>query len=75
MVGDYISTSFNASGTATTVFAIGLPHSGATFDEGIWAPSAPLTIATATTATNAASSSSVQPLTGKSPGEAAQRSR
>src|SRR6185295_1727863 len=38
MVGDYISTSFNGAGTAGTVF-----------DEGMWAPSAPLPVtATAT---------------------------
>jgi hypothetical protein len=72
MVGDYISTSFNASGTATTVFPIGLPHTGATFDEGMWAPSAPLSVTTTTTATNAASSASVQTLTGQALDMAAQ---
>ena len=30
MVGDYISTSFNAGGTAATVFAVGLPHTAVT---------------------------------------------
>ena len=45
MVGDYISTSFNAAGTAATVFAVGLPHTGSRFDEGMWAPSAPLPVA------------------------------
>jgi hypothetical protein len=49
MVGDYISTSFNGAGTAATVFAIGLPHSGSVFDEGMWAPSAPLPVTTAAT--------------------------
>jgi hypothetical protein len=44
MVGDYISTSINASGTAATVFAIGLPHTGSTFDEGMWAPTTPLPV-------------------------------
>jgi hypothetical protein len=56
MVGDYISTSFNPSGTAATVFAIGKPHSGSVFDEGMWAPSAPLPVASAAQATQSASS-------------------
>jgi hypothetical protein len=56
MVGDYISSSFNAAGTVATVFAVGNPHSGTVFDEGIWAPSAPLTVASAALATRAASS-------------------
>ena len=56
MVGDYISTSFNGAGTATTVFALGLPHTGAVFDEGMWAPSTPLAVASAAQATRAASS-------------------
>jgi hypothetical protein len=51
MVGDYISTSFNAAGTAATVFAIGLPHSGNVFDEGMWAPATPLPVAGAAQAT------------------------
>jgi hypothetical protein len=54
MVGDYISTSFNADGTAATVFAVGLPRSH--FDEGMWAPSAPLPVATGSQASRAASS-------------------
>jgi len=56
MVGDYISTSFNGVGTATTVFALGLPHTGTVFDEGMWAPSTPLAVASAAQATRAASS-------------------
>lgn len=56
MVGDYISTSFNADGTAATVFAVGLPHTGSHFDEGIWAPSAPLPVAVGSQASRAASS-------------------
>ena len=56
MVGDYISTSFNAAGTAATVFAVGLPHTGSHFDEGMWAPSSPLPVASAAQATRAASS-------------------
>jgi hypothetical protein len=55
MVGDYISTSFNATGGAATVFAIGNPHT-ALFDEGMWAPSTPLAVATATTPTLPATS-------------------
>jgi hypothetical protein len=56
MVGDYISTSFNAAGTAATVFAIGFARTGSVFDEGMWAPSTPLPVATAAQATRAASS-------------------
>jgi BNR repeat-like domain len=55
MVGDYISTSFNSAGAAATVFAIGSPHTGTVFDEGMWAPSTPLPVASATTATRRAS--------------------
>ena len=54
MVGDYISTSFNAAGAATSVFAIGFPHTGTVFDEGMWAPVSPLPVATAAQATRAA---------------------
>jgi hypothetical protein len=50
MVGDYISTSFNDAGAAATVFAIGLPHSGSVFDEGMWAPSTPMPVTTGTAA-------------------------
>jgi BNR repeat-like domain len=70
MVGDYISTSFNAAGTAATVFAIGQPHSGSVFDEGMWAPATPLSVASAASATNAASSTGVQVVTGQGLGEA-----
>jgi hypothetical protein len=56
MVGDYISTSFNAAGTAATVFAIGNPHTGSVFDEGMWAPTTPLQVASAAQATRSASS-------------------
>jgi hypothetical protein len=45
MVGDYISTSFNDSGTVSTVFAVGLPQpTPSTFDEAMYAPT-PLTAA------------------------------
>ena len=53
MVGDYISTSFNAAGRAATVFAIGKPHTGTVFDEGMWAPSTPLPVASGAQATRA----------------------
>jgi hypothetical protein len=71
MVGDYISTSFTASGSATTVFAVGLPHTGA-FDEAMYAPATPLTVAT--TATHAATSAGVQ-VTGEGTGETHQALR
>jgi hypothetical protein len=71
MVGDYISTSFNGSGTAATVFAIGKPHSGSVFDEGMWAPSTPLPVTSAASALNAASSAGVQVMTGFGPGQTA----
>jgi hypothetical protein len=58
MVGDYISTSI-AGGSATTVFPVGLPHSGSTFDEAMYAPTTPLPIATADLATRAVSSRGV----------------
>ena len=54
MVGDYISTSFNAAGTAATVFAVGKPHTGNVFDEGMWAPSAPLAVTSGAGATREA---------------------
>jgi hypothetical protein len=53
MVGDYISTSFNAAGTAATVFAIGKPHTGK-FREDMWAPTTPLPVASAARATHPA---------------------
>jgi hypothetical protein len=42
MVGDYISTSFSG-GLAATLLAVGLPQTAGTFDEGMWAPTTPLT--------------------------------
>jgi hypothetical protein len=60
MVGDYISTSFNSAGTAATVIAIGNPHAGSVFDEGMWAPSAPFPVAGASSATHEASSARVE---------------
>jgi len=59
MVGDYISTSF-AAGKATTVFAVGHQQPTATtFDEAMYAPTTPLSVATAAEAGNAATSSGV----------------
>jgi BNR repeat protein len=49
MVGDYISTSFSG-GEATTVFAVGLQATTATFDEAMYSPGR-LAIATAAQAT------------------------
>jgi hypothetical protein len=69
MVGDYISTSFNASHQAATVFAVGAPHTGTTFDEGMFSPASTLAVATASTATHAANSSGVQSTGGTGQGE------
>ena len=71
MVGDYISTSF-AGATATTVFAVGLPHpSGGAFDEGMYAPTTPLAVASAAQATQPSSSAGVvTPVTGVGTGAA-----
>jgi hypothetical protein len=63
MVADYVSTSFSG-GSAVTVFAVGKPHTGSTFDEAMYAPSAPLAVATAADAANVASSAGVQAATG-----------
>lgn len=68
MVGDYISTSFSG-GLAATVFAVGVPHTGTTFDEGMWAPTSPLAVGTASEATRVASSSGVQSTGGTGQGE------
>lgn len=54
MVGDYISTSFTGA-TATTVFAIGNPHTGSAYDEAMYAPAGPLSVATAAQASTASS--------------------
>ena len=58
MVGDYVSTSFNSGGSAATVLAIGNRHPAPPppFDEGMWAPTTPLTVATAAQATLPATS-------------------
>jgi len=46
MVGDYISTSFNSSGTAATVFAVGNAPTTEAFNEALFAPSTPPSVAT-----------------------------
>jgi hypothetical protein len=68
MVGDYISTSFS-NGLAATVFAVGAPHTGTTFDEAMFAPASLLPVATASAATRVASSSGVQSTGGTGQGE------
>ena len=69
MVGDYISTSFSGP-TATTVFAIGKPTGAAAYDEAMYAPAAPLAVATAAQATHRATSAgALSGLTGVGTGE------
>ena len=76
MVGDYISTSFNQDGAATTVFAVGNPHTPAQpFDEGMYSPAAPLTVTSAADAHNVATSSGVKVTTGYGVGSAHQAIR
>jgi hypothetical protein len=59
MVGDYISTSFNGAGTATTVIAVGKPHTTA-FDETMYAPTTPLAVSSVSSATLVATSRGVK---------------
>jgi hypothetical protein len=70
MVGDYISTSFSG-GRAVPVIAVGRAQpSPSTFDEGMYAPATPLSVAAAAQATRAASSAGVlAPVTGIGTGE------
>jgi hypothetical protein len=69
MVGDYISTSFSG-GRAVTIFPVGRGNPGSgPFDEGMYAPAAPLAVATAGQATHAASSAGAGPVTGVGIGE------
>jgi hypothetical protein len=59
MVGDYISSSFSG-GKVTTLFAVGLQQpSTTTFDEAMYAPSTPLTVAALAQATNASTTTGV----------------
>jgi hypothetical protein len=76
MVGDYISTSFNDSGQARTVIAVGKPHTAAQlFNEAMYSPKAPLTVATLAQSPNVATSAGVQGSTGQGTGTAHQTIR
>jgi hypothetical protein len=68
MVGDYISTSISG-GSATTVIAVGLPHTGTVFDEAMYAPTSKLPIASAADATRPSSTAGAGPVTGQGTGE------
>jgi BNR repeat-like domain len=69
MVGDYISTSFNAAGAAVPVIAVGRPHTSAQpYDEAMYAPSTPLAVTPPSRATNAASSAGASSTTGQGTG-------
>jgi hypothetical protein len=68
MVGDYISTSFSG-GKATTVFAVGKQTETAAFDEAMYAPTSPLSVATAAQATNESTTKGAGPVTGVGTGE------
>jgi hypothetical protein len=75
MVGDYISTSFTAPGTATTVIAVGNPHTAAQpFDEAMYSPGS-LTVPPLADAHRVASSSGVKVATGQGTGSAHQAVR
>jgi hypothetical protein len=64
-VGDYVSTSFNQTGTVTTVFAVGVPSPGPQkFDQAMYTPSFLLTVTGLAAAHNPASSSGVQAASG-----------
>jgi hypothetical protein len=69
MVGDYISTSFSG-GRAVSVIAVGLQQPTATsFDEAMYAPTTPLTVASPAQATLPATSTGAGPVTGIGTGE------
>ena len=76
MVGDYISTSFSG-GHATTVFAVGHEQPTATsFDEAMYAPTTPLSVATTAQATQPATTTGVLvPVTGVGSGTTRQELR
>jgi hypothetical protein len=65
MVGDYISSSFSG-GNVAALFAVGLQQpSSTTFDEAMYAPTTPLTVAAPAEATNPSSTAGVVvPITG-----------
>jgi hypothetical protein len=76
MVGDYISTSFTDSGDATTVFAVGNPPTApAAFDEAMYSPTSPLTVAPLAVAQRTATSNGVKVTTGRGTGSAHQAIR
>jgi hypothetical protein len=76
MVGDYISSSFSG-GKVATLFPVGLQQpSATTFDEAMYAPSTPLTVAAAAQATNASSTAGVVvPVGGAGTGKTQQTTR
>ena len=76
MVGDYISTSFSG-GRATTVIAVGRSQPTATsFDEAMYAPTVPLSVASAAEATRPATTAGVLvPVTGVGSGATRQELR
>ncbi len=70
MVGDYISTSFNPSGTAAAVVAVGLPPSPpAAFNEAMYAPKTPLPVVSVSAATRMAPTGPVRSTGGTGTGE------
>ena len=76
MVGDYISTSFNQAGDATTVIALGNPHTVAQpFDEAMYVPTTPLAVTPLAAAHNTSSSAGVQATNGQGTGTAHQAIR
>jgi hypothetical protein len=75
MVGDYISTSFTGSGTATTVVAVGKPHTAAQpFNEAMYSPGS-LSVASLADSLRVARSSGVKVATGQGTGSAHQAVR
>src|SRR3954453_21042376 len=74
MVGDYISTSFSG-GRASTVIAVGKHRTGSVFDEAMYPPTAPLTVATPAQATRAATTTGAGPIDGQGTGETHQALR
>jgi hypothetical protein len=68
MTGDYISTSFSG-GSAVTMFPVGMPAAAGSFDEAMYAPASPLTVASVAAATNASTTTGVFPVTGVGTGE------
>jgi hypothetical protein len=68
MVGDYISTSISG-GSATTVIAVGRPHTGNVFDEAMYAPTSKLPIVSAADAIRPSSTAGAAPVTGQGTGE------